>query len=196
MLRGGIEQHGRMLGGYTDQASLFRTTPKIARDQKPLAREEREPLPPTQMGRAQKELGIVWRRAPSAQAKGRVERSFLSAQDRLVKELQAAGAGTLEQAHQILDEVFLPWWEKHCTVRPAQADDAHRALPPEHPLDAIFSQVEQRQVQKDYTFRFHGKVYRIEPSEIRRGVRGGVLRIEQRLDGTMAVAFQGRYLRY
>jgi hypothetical protein len=103
---------------------------------------------------------------------------------------------TLEQANQILDEVFLPWWEKHCTARPAQADDAHRALQPEHNLDAIFSQVEQRQVQKDYTFRFLGKQYRIEPSETCTGLRGGMLRIEQRLDGTMAVASQGRYLRY
>jgi transposase len=196
MLRGWIEQHGRMLGCYTDKASLFRTTPKIARDQKQLARDEREPPPPTQIGRALKELGIVLTLAHSAQAKGRVERSFQTAQDRLVKELQAAGASTLEQANRVLDEVFLPWWEKTRTVRPAQADDAHRPLQPEHHLDAIFSQVEQRQVQRDYTFRFQGQQYRIEPSEIRTGVRGGVLRIEQRLDGTMAVAFQSRYLRY
>lgn len=196
MLRGWIQRHGRMLACYTDKASLFRTAPKIARDQKQLPRDEREPLPPTQIGRALKELGIVLTLAHSPQAKGRVERSFQTAQDRLVKELQAAQARTLEQANQVLEEVFLPWWERNCTVRPAHPDDAHRALQPEHRLDAIFSQVEQRQVLKDYTFRFHGQLYRIEPAEIRTGWRGGVLRLERRLDGTLAVAFQGRYLSY
>ena len=39
-------------------------------------RDEREPLPPTQIGRALRELGIVWIAAHSPQAKGRVERSF------------------------------------------------------------------------------------------------------------------------
>jgi len=129
-------------------------------------------------------------------AKGRVERSFQTAQDRLVKELRVARARTLEQANRVLEKVFLPWREKTRTVRPAHPDDAHRRLQPELHLDAVFSQVEQRQVLKDYTFRFHGKLYRIEPDQVRTGLRGGVLRIEQRLDGSMAVAFQGRYLRY
>lgn len=196
MLRGWIEQHGRMLACYTDKASLFRTAPKIARDQPQLPRDEREPLPPTQIGRALKELGVVLTLAHSPQAKGRVERSFQTAQDRLVKELQAAGASTLEQANQVLQEIFLPWWDKHCTVEPAHPDNAHRALQPEHHLDAIFSHVEQRQVLKDYTFRFRGKMYQIESSEICPGLRGAVLRLEQRRDGSLAAAFQGRYLRH
>ena len=64
-----LERHGRPLSFYTDKASLFQTAPKIARDQKELPRDEREPLPPTQIGRALTELGIVWIAAHSAQAK-------------------------------------------------------------------------------------------------------------------------------
>jgi hypothetical protein len=41
-------------------------------------------------------LDIVWIGAHSPQAKGRVERSFQTAQDRLVKGLRVAGATTLE----------------------------------------------------------------------------------------------------
>ena len=55
-----LERNGRPLAFYTDKASLFQTAPKIARDQKELPRDERKPLPPTQIGRALRELGIVW----------------------------------------------------------------------------------------------------------------------------------------
>ncbi len=68
---------------------LFETALKIPRDQKPLPRDQREPLPPdTDWPRAARELGIVWIAAHSPQAKGRVERSFQTAQDRLVKGLR------------------------------------------------------------------------------------------------------------
>ena len=73
---------------------------RLVRDQKELPREEREPLPPTQIGRALAELGIVWIGAHSPQAKGRVERSFQTAQDRLVKGLRVAGARTLDSTTQ------------------------------------------------------------------------------------------------
>jgi transposase len=66
-----VELHGRPLSFYTDKAGLFQTAPKIARDLKELPRDEREPLPPTQIGRALAELGIVWIGAHSPQAKGR-----------------------------------------------------------------------------------------------------------------------------
>ena len=77
-----IERHGRPVSYYTDKAGLFQTAPKIARDIQELPRDERDPPPPTQIGRALRELGIVWIAAHSPQAKGRVERSFQTAQRR------------------------------------------------------------------------------------------------------------------
>src|ERR1700720_4238068 len=64
-----VELHGRPLSFYTDKASLFQTAPKTPRDLKELPRDEREPLPPTQIGRALAEVGIVWIAAHSPQAK-------------------------------------------------------------------------------------------------------------------------------
>jgi hypothetical protein len=126
-------------------------------------RRTRQPaLPPTQIGRALEELGVELIRAYSPEAKGRVERSFQTAQDRLVKELRVADAGTLEQTNQVSEEIVLPWWNRRCTVKPAQADDAHRPLTRQHNLDAIFSHVEQRGVLRDYTFRYGGQIYQIE----------------------------------
>ena len=117
----------RPVSYYTDKASLFQTAPKISRDSKALPVEEREPLPPTQIGRALRELDIVWIGAHSPQAKGRVERSFQTAQDRLVKGLRVAGTKTLEQANAYMETAFLVWWNQTLAVVPASPDNDCRA---------------------------------------------------------------------
>lgn len=190
-----LEKHGRPVAFYTDKASLFQTALKVRRDEKQLPRDEREPLPPTQIGRALRELGITWIPAHSPQAKGRVERSFGTAQDRLVKGLRVAGARTLEQANAYLDEEFLPWWNQHLTVQPTHPADAHRQLGGEHDLAASLSHIEMRQVDNDYTIRWDSKLYRIDRADVRPGMRGGLVRVEQRLDGALAVRFRDRYVR-
>jgi hypothetical protein len=189
-----LEKNGRPVAFYTDKASLFQTAPKVRRDDKQLPRDERQPLPPTQIGRALRELGITWIAAHSPQAKGRVERSFDTAQDRLVKGMRLAGVSTLEQANRYLDEEFLPWWNANLTVEPASAADAHRALGPEHDVASALSHVEQRQVISDYTFRNDGKIYQIARRCIQPGMRGGTVRVEMRLDGSMAVRFRDKWL--
>ena len=189
-----VERNGRPVAFYTDKASLFQTTPKVARDMKQLPRDEREPLPPTQIGRALRELGIVWQPAHSPQAKGRIERSFGTAQDRLVKGLRIAGASTLEQANRYLEEEYLPWWNQHMVVVPANASDAHRPLGAEHDLASALSHVETREVDNDYTIRWDGQKYRIARTDVCTGLRGGKVRVESRLDGTLAVRFRERYV--
>ena len=190
-----LELHGRPLAFYTDKAAMFHTTPKVFRKSTDLARDERQPLPPTQIGRALRELGIVWLAAHSPQAKGRIERSFGTAQDRLVKGLRVAGAHTLEQANRYLQQEFVPWWNQHLTVLPANAADAHRPLGAEHDLAAVLCQVHTRQVANDYTFRFLGHRYQIARGSIRAGLREQTVRIEQRLDGGLRVVFQGHDLK-
>jgi len=187
-----LERHGRPVAFYTDKASLFQTSPKIARDAKALPREGREPLPPTQIGRALQELGIVWIGAHSPQAKGRVERSFGTAQDRLVKGLRVAGAKTLEEANRYLQEEFLPWWNQHLTVAPENPVDAHRPLGKEHDLRSALCIVDTRQVGNDYTIQLDGKRYQI--GVVRAGLRGATVRVERRLDGSLAVRFRESYL--
>jgi len=191
-----LEHQGRPVAFYTDKASLFRTAPKMARDRQPLPREEHEAMPPTQIGRALNELGIVWIAAHSPQAKGRVERSFSTAQDRLVKGLRVAGACTLEQANRYLEQEFLPWWNQHLAVAPANPADAHRPLGREHDLAAILSQVESRCVRNDYTMQFDNRVYQIERPSICAGLRGASVEVERRLDGTLAIRFRGQYLAF
>ncbi len=189
-----LERHGRPLSFYTDKASLFQTAPKIARDRKELPRDEREPLPPTQIGRALAELDIVWIAAHSPQAKGRIERSFQTAQDRLVKGLRVAGASTLEQANAYLEAKFIPWWNQKLSVVPARADDAHRPLAATHSLPASLSYVETRQVANNYTLQFDNQTWQIARADIRAGLRGAQVRVEVRLDGSLMVRFRRHYL--
>ena len=190
-----LERFGRPQAFYTDKASLFQTATKTKRGES-RETEDRKEMAPTQIGRALRELDIQWIGAHSPQAKGRVERSFQTSQDRLVKDLRMAGVATLEQANLYLETKYLPWWEQTLTVSPRDPADAHRALKQEHDLPAIFSHVEARIVKTDYTFQFEGRQYVIERADIRSGLRGATVRIEKRYDGSLAVRFERHYLRY
>ena len=127
-------------------------------------------------------------------AKGRVERNFETAQDRLVKGMRVAGVTTLEQANEYLINDYLAWWEREMTVEAANPDDAHRPLEKSHSLAASLSYVETRQVRPDYTLRWDGKLYQIERRAVTTGLRGAKVRVEQRLDGSLAVRHGERYL--
>jgi transposase len=188
-----LEKFGRPVAFYTDKASLFHTAEKRKRDE-PGVGKDRVEMPQTQIGRALRELGIAWIAAHSPQAKGRVERNFGTAQDRLVKGMRVAGVRTLEQANEYLLNDYLVWWERELTVEPASSDDAHRPLEKSHRLAASLSHVETRQVRPDYTLRWDGKLYQIERRAVTTGLRHAHLRVEQRLDGTLAVRHGNRYL--
>jgi hypothetical protein len=188
-----LEKFGRPLSFYTDKASLFRTAEKRKRDE-PGVEQDAVEMPPTQIGRALGELGIAWIGAHSPQAKGRVERNFATAQDRLVKGMRVAAVNSIEAANRYLEEDYLVWWERELTVEPAEGDDAHRPLEKSHSLAASLSHVEMRQVRNDYTLRWNSQLYQIQRQAIVTGLRGANVRVEQRLDGSLAVRFGQRYL--
>src|ERR1700704_7210451 len=81
----------RMGAWYTDRDSMF-TVPR-RKGESEQDRQAADRL--TQLGRSLRELGIGSILANSPQAKGRVERSFQTAQDRLVQQLRLAQGGRL-----------------------------------------------------------------------------------------------------
>jgi hypothetical protein len=123
-----------------------------------------------------------------------VKRNFETAQDRLVKGMRVAGVKTIEGANRYLAEDYLVWWERELTMEAANSDDAHRALEKSHHLAASLSHVETRQVRNDYTLRFDGALYQIERPSIVGRLRVADVRVEKRLDGSLAVRFGERYL--
>lgn len=190
VLWGYLERWGRPVAFYTDKGSLFTVNkPPVEASEDEAVKEET-----TQIGRALKELGVEWIAAHSPQAKGRIERFFSTAQDRLVKGLRIAKAASLEEANRYLEQEYLPSWNQSFTVVAANPTDAHRPLSRGPDLAAILSHVEERVVTPDYTIRYQGKIYQIGRVDVRAGLRGGRVRVEQRLDGSLAVKFREHYV--
>jgi DNA-binding Lrp family transcriptional regulator len=184
-----LERWGRPVEFYTDQDSMF-TVNRPRRE----AEDEAWPEALTQIGRALRELRIGWVPAHSPQAKGRVERFFGTAQDRWVKGLRKAKVQTWEEANRYLELEYLPQWSSRFTLEPANPTDAHRPLGAEHDLAAILSHVEDRVVANDYTVRYNNRQYQITRADIRPGLRGATVRVEERLDQSVGVRFRERYL--
>jgi hypothetical protein len=179
-----LRQHGRPLAIYTDRHSIF----------EPQDKGKALPDGVTQFGRALSELDIELIRAHSPQAKGRVERSFGTAQDRWVKELRLAEARTCAQANAVLERL-LPVHNRRFNRPARDQTDAHRPLGPGHHLASILSIQETRVVTNDYTVRFRNRFYQLHKPALP-GLRQGKVVIELRLDGTMAIRFGKRYVQY
>lgn len=184
LLRVWLRRHGRPIALYTDRHSIFE------------AHDKGKALPNgvTQFGRALAELDIGLIRAHNPQAKGRVERSFGTAQDRWVKELRLATVTTCEGANEVL-KLLLPEHNRRFGRAAQDRRDAHRALASGHRLEAILSEQEARVVSNDSVVRSRNRFYQLlKPAYP--GERGGRVVIEERLDGTRAVRFRGHYLKY
>jgi hypothetical protein len=179
-----LRRYGRPLALYTDRHSIFEPQDKGHA----LADAE------TQFGRALRELGVELIRAHSPQAKGRIERSFGTAQDRWVKELRLAGVTTCAGANAVLERL-LPGHNRRFGKPAREAADAHRRLGPGHDLGSILSIQEERVVSNDYTIRFRNRFYQLLPPA-HAGERGGRVVIELRLDGSMAIRFGDKQLKY
>jgi hypothetical protein len=185
-----LERNGRMVDVYTDRDSMFVVPPRVEES----ADQRRKTDRLTQLGRALRELGIGSIVAYSPQAKGRIERSFKTAQDRLVKQLRLAKVSTLKDANAFLENDYWPEWNERFASPVADFANHHRLLTPQLDLAAILSHVEERVIGNDYTFSFAGRRYQIERSEIQTGMRRQRLRVELRLDGELRARYEGRYV--
>jgi hypothetical protein len=154
-----LEKNGRMVEVYTDRHSMFQVTPRPGESQAERTAADRL----TQIGRGLRELGIGWIAAQSPPAKGRVERSFGTDQDRLVKHLRLAQVSTLEGANAFLEREYWPEWNARFAKPVADFPNHHRPLTPQLELAAILCHAEQRVIGNDYTFCFAGRRYQIAP---------------------------------
>jgi biotin operon repressor len=185
-----LEMNGRMVDVYTDRDSMFAVAPRAGESQAERIAADRL----TQISRGLRELGIGWIAAHSPPAKGRVERSFGTDQDRLVKQLRLAQVSTLEQANMFLETEYWPEWNQRFAKPVADFPNQHRPLTPQLDLAAILCHVEPRVIGNDYTFSFAGLRYQIAREDAQAGMRHQRLRVELRLNGELRARYQGRYL--
>lgn len=119
LIRRWVERSGRPGAFYFDCASHF--AGKLDED----GGDTRDQ---TQVGRMLGELEIEPILAYSPQAKGRVERTFGTHQDRLVKKLRERGIATIEAANEYLEREYWAEHNRKFARRAADPIDAHREL--------------------------------------------------------------------
>lgn len=144
----------------------------------------------SQFGRAAKELGITLIYANSAPAKGRIERSFKTDQDRLVKELRLAGINTIEGANKFLKS-YWPKHNKRFSVKPIKEGSLHRPVPKGMDLDIILCRKTEHPLRNDFTIVHDKKLYQILDTQVGRKVT-----FEERINGAKYIVYNGRRLKY
>ena len=165
-------------------------------DRHGIYRDEEHPEKPTQFGRAMKELHVELIQAHSPQAKGRVERRHQVFQDRLVKELRLRNISDLEQANDLLEQLFLPDLNRRYAVQPRRDTDLHRPVPPDLALEEILCVQEARVVGRDWCVRWHNQWLQIPAAHATLELAGKRVLIKQLADGKLLLTHRNQPLSY
>ena len=183
--------HGRPIALYVDKDSIY----KINR-QASIEEQLKGEQALTQYTRSMNELGIEMIFAQSPQAKGRVERSFNTHQDRLVKELRLANISNLKAANVFLSNIYIPKHNARFAIAPARSLNAHKPLLRSHKLDEILSFQTKRTLANDFTLRFQNLYLQLlQHQKVRLRPKINII-VQNRLDGSIHLLFKNQYLNY
>jgi transposase len=180
-----IKRFGILQSVYLDKHSTYK-----AQSEPTIKEQLAGQQPMSQFERSLAELEIEVIHANSPQAKGRVERLFRTLQDRLVKEMRLAGIKSIDEANEFL-KTFLPQFNRQFKKPAASKADLHRPAPHCRELDRILCIKEERTVRNDFTVIHNSTLYQIE-----KVTRAKKVVIENRLDGTLHITYNGKDLEY
>jgi len=144
----------------------------------------------TQFGRALYELNIEGICANTPAAKGRVERTHLTLQDRLVKELRLEGILSIEAANAFMPR-FIEAYNARFAKAPREAHDAHRAMRADEKLELIFTWRELRKVTGNLTLHYQRKLYILMDTPKNRRLIGKYIEVLQFADGRIEIHAAG-----
>ena len=182
LMQGLLRNRGIPLALYTDRHAVFKH------------RSEYQPAgTTTQFGRAMEELGTQLIFALSPQAKGRVERTAGTFQDRLITELRLAGATTVEQAKAVLQQ-FLPRFNRRFGVPDQCPETAFLPLGSESRLGHILCFKHRRRVARDNTVKYYRHTLQLLSTQQRRSYAGAVVVVLEGLDGRLSLQHEGRII--
>jgi len=182
--------YGRPLAIYRDRHGIFERSTK---DPETLAEQLTGQREPTQFGRLLQELDITAISARSPQAKGRIERLWGTFQDRLVAELLLAGAETLTDANAVLPS-FLKRFNARFYVFSQLCGTDYRPLAPGMVAAELFCFKYLATVANDNTVTFAGQQLQLLPGPGGRSYARTRVQVHERLDGSLAVFYEGRCL--
>ncbi len=174
-----VKEHGRPLSLYVDFGSVFSVNVNNPEGEKR-----------TQFKRCCDELGVDVIFAHSPQAKGRVERSNKTHQDRLIKEFRLAGISTLDEANAFIKNTYLPKHNKKYGRPSQKLGNVHRSTKG-YKLDEIFCLKDTRILQNDFVVQYKGRILQIT-QERRTSVRPKEsITIKEKFDGTIKLEIRG-----
>ena len=182
LMQGLLRRRGIPVARYTDRHAVFSHTPGSGL-----------PGMPTQFSRAMEQLGIQMIFARSPQAKGRVERTAGTFQDRLVTELRRAGASSIGAANSVLEQ-FLPRFNRRFQVPPQHPEPAFRPLDPELCLEQVRCFKHRRRVARDNTVRFQLHTLQLLAGPERPSYAGAAVEVLEGLDRRLSVRHEGRII--
>jgi transposase len=139
----------------------------------------------SQFERACNELGIEGICANSPQAKGRVERSNRTFQDRLVKEFRLAEIDNIEDGNKFL-QMYIPKHNKKFSVCAREPNDVHvKALPDDMVLELILSMQSKRKLSKNLEIGFENKIYQVVAEKKERRLQQSVVTVCKMLNNNV-----------
>lgn len=190
LLREIVTSYGIPLSLYHDCDSVF-VPPKEGKETIEEQLEGKVSI--TQYGRLLDELGITSISAYSPQAKGRIERLWGTFQSRLISELRLAQAKTKDEANKVLSEYLLRH-NRRFVVPARQSGSAYLEVDKDFDLERYFCFKHHRVVGGDNVVKFKGLRVQILPSNGRQSYAHARVEVHVKLDGTLAVCYQGNYL--
>ncbi len=186
-----IKRHGIPKALYTDKKNVFVTDRKPTLDEQLAGKEPR-----TAFGAACEKLGIEIIAANSPQAKGRVERSHGTYQDRFVKELSLEGVTTIDEANELLAGGFCDALNEKFAREPAESADFHRPVPKGMKLEEVFAFEKTRAVANDWTVRHENVFYQILKGNRPQPQPKDKVIVRTLLDGTVQIVYRDTKLKY
>jgi transposase len=177
-LRSLLTTYGVPLSVYRDRHSIFQRNDPHWTLEEELSGQQL----PTQVGQAFAELGIQQIPAHSPQAKGRIERTWRTFQDRLISELRLAQASTEQQANVVL-AAFCPTFDRLFAVAAAESSSDFRRLPRGFDLARCLSFRYHRIVAADHTVAWAGETFQLPPLSSPHSFAGKRIEISHQLDG-------------
>jgi hypothetical protein len=177
-----VTNHGIPISIYQDRHSALKRNDSFWSLEEQLAGRQ----DPTQVGAALEALGIEPIFATTPQAKGRVERHFKTAQDRLVAELALLGITDIERANEHA-ESFKCGYNERFAVGAQDVQPAWRKVRRGLDLERIFSIKYGAKVGNDNAIRFDGMIIDIPPGPGKRSYAGAKVELSQQLDGSWRV---------
>lgn len=174
-----IEKKGIPRAIYTDKAGIF-------------GGQKRQNF--SQFSRACEELDIQVICADSPQAKGRIERTWDTVQDRLVPEMRIRKIRRMPAANSFLQEQFLPnYWTQNNMVAPRNNESQYRKLSCKTSLREIFCIKEFRAVKADHTISWQGDIYQVA-SPLKYSIQGQKIEFRTYQDLTWTAYFAGKQI--